>query len=502
MIFILSLRFFSLIIFITCIFYNSQLEASEKELSARAKPLDLNKNGTIEESEAKGPIKDNFKEIDKNKDDRLDGLEITEFFRKKYGGSGGSENQSDTGKSSESDSPKSAELSGRAKALDKNNNGFIDLSEAVGPLKSNFEAIDKDNSGGIDGNELRLFFTGGGPGATVVTDKVTNSLKSQIVPVIGKINSFQSGIISSLISSSVKKVYVSPGDRVKKGELLLKLNDTLFTIERNKQLAIVDQRQALVEIAYADLEKIILEKRRIEKLKSSSVYSKKREDDIGQDLIIKEGFLRDRNAQLNQAVEMLSKSKVDLENTNIIAPYEGVIFEKHVEKGTFINKGNKVFSIVNDKKIEISTEVPNIYIPMLEIGMEVNFSTNNNQLYKSNIKSILPIEDPLTGTRKVLLSASFNEFKEVFAINQNVNVKIPTSSKSKVVTVHKDAVISKQDKHIVFLVKGNIAREIVVTLGRSVGNRFVVKNGLSKNDIVVIRGNESLRNNQKVKIKR
>ena len=52
------------------------------------------------------------------------------------------------------------ELSGRAKAADKNNNGVIDRDEAGGPLKDNFAEMDCNGSGTLDGAEIRGFFTG------------------------------------------------------------------------------------------------------------------------------------------------------------------------------------------------------------------------------------------------------------------------------------------------------------------------------------------------------
>ena len=52
------------------------------------------------------------------------------------------------------------ELSGRAKAADKNQNGVIDRNEAGGPLKSNFAEMDCNKSGTLDGAEISGFFTG------------------------------------------------------------------------------------------------------------------------------------------------------------------------------------------------------------------------------------------------------------------------------------------------------------------------------------------------------
>ena len=55
---------------------------------------------------------------------------------------------------------------------------------------------------------------------------------------------------------------------------------------------------------------------------------------------------------------------------------------------------------------------------------------------------------------------------------------------------------------MVFKVTDDIAQQAEVQLGVSDGNRFEVKNGLNSGDLVIIRGNERMRDKQAVKIKK
>jgi multidrug efflux pump subunit AcrA (membrane-fusion protein) len=85
------------------------------------------------------------------------------------------------------------------------------------------------------------------------------------------------------------------------------------------------------------------------------------------------------------------------------------------------------------------------------------------------------------------------------ATNQSVALAIPAGEERDVVSVHKDAVINRNGKDIVFIVEDGAANIRTVKLGEPIGTRFVVLGGLKAGDTVVVRGNERLRPGQKVK---
>ena len=76
---------------------------------------------------------------------------------------------------------------------------------------------------------------------------------------------------------------------------------------------------------------------------------------------------------------------------------------------------------------------------------------------------------------------------------------VPIGKPRKVVSVHKDAVITRGGQKIVFATVAGKAERRVVRLGSAVGSRFEVLEGLGIGDVVVVRGNERLRPGQAIK---
>jgi len=86
----------------------------------------------------------------------------------------------------------------------------------------------------------------------------------------------------------------------------------------------------------------------------------------------------------------------------------------------------------------------------------------------------------------------------VLAANQSVTVLLPTGGGEDVVTVHKDAVIRQGPRAIAYVVQDGVANPRPLSLGKAVGSRFQVLDGVSTGDLVVVRGNERLQPGQSV----
>jgi multidrug efflux pump subunit AcrA (membrane-fusion protein) len=99
----------------------------------------------------------------------------------------------------------------------------------------------------------------------------------------------------------------------------------------------------------------------------------------------------------------------------------------------------------------------------------------------------------------VRFTINFSIQERNLATNQSVVLAIPAGQAREVVSVHKDAVINRKGKNIVFIVEDGAANIRPVKLGEAIGPRFVVLGGLKAGDTIVVRGNERLRPGQKVK---
>ncbi len=94
----------------------------------------------------------------------------------------------------------------------------------------------------------------------------------------------------------------------------------------------------------------------------------------------------------------------------------------------------------------------------------------------------------------------FNTIGRPLAANQSVTVHIPIGAARRVLTVHKDAIIKRGLKSLVFVaVDGNVEQR-EISVGEAVGSRYEVLAGLREGELVVVRGNERLRSGDKVVI--
>jgi len=392
------------------------------------------------------------------------------------------------------------ELPGRAAALDANKNGVIDRDEARGPLASNFDTIDRDKSGGIDGAELSAFFGGGGNGAAVVADAVVEEDLSQTTPVIGQLVARQVGPVAARVSGPVESVQIQVGDRVEKGDVLVVIASDRLQSESDRNLALVDQKQAMVAIAEAELEKLRQERQRIDDLRQSSAFSQKRRDDVVQDVAMKQGSLANRTAELAQAVEQLNRANIDLRDAVVRAPYAGVVTAKSTEVGAYVGVGSPVVTLVNQETLEIEAQVPTNRLGGLQPGAELQIALDDGTRHKAVVRAVVPEENPLTRTRAVRLTPILGDVLKQPALYQSVIVDVPIGGGGKVVTVHKDAVTRDEGRPLVFVINGGRVERRDVVLGESVGQRFTVVTGLRAGERVVVRGNEQLSSGDAVRI--
>ncbi len=211
--------------------------------------------------------------------------------------------------------------------------------------------------------------------------------------------------------------------------------------------------------------------------------------------------LAESKAQLARARANLRLVEIDIARARIRAPYPGVVSVRHTEAGAYLDGGQPVVTMVNDRNMEIEADVPAEHIDGLASGDEVRFALNGTD-YRATVRALVPVESARTRTRPVRFTPEFGDEPPRLAVDQSVTLYVPTGHKRTAVTVDKDAVIPRRGQNVVFVVEDGIARQRAVKLGAAVGHRFVVEDGLEPGELVVVRGNERLRDGQKVTVER
>lgn len=332
----------------------------------------------------------------------------------------------------------------------------------------------------------------------VVVDRVIAETSHQHVPVIGRFVARQSGPVAARISGPISEFKVEVGDRVAKGDILAVLVKDSLKWERELRVAELRRYQAGLETAAETLKLRQQELARLEGLRKSAAFSQARLDDKRQEVAVAKAEIAVARGQAESAKASLSLAEINLSYADVIAPYDGVVSRRHTEAGAFVNLGDPLVTLIDDGNLEIEADVPARNVSGLTPGVQVNATLSLGNTMSANVRAVVPDENPQTRTRTVRFTVAAASVSDGIAANQSVTLSIPATRKETVTTVHKDAVLNRMGKTVVFLHEDGKAVVRPVRLGEAVGSRLIVVSGLAAGDLVVVRGNERLRPGQAI----
>ena len=203
-------------------------------------------------------------------------------------------------------------------------------------------------------------------------------------------------------------------------------------------------------------------------------------------------------ANLNSALQDYKVAKQNLERSEVKASFGGVIEKREIEVGEAVGLGFTLFSLVSDTLLEIEADVPVNRTRLLKPEEELMAKTSDNISFSSNLRSIGVRQNSSTRTIQVRLSFQSEKINRTVYVGENITVSIPIGPGIISATVHKDAILKREGLSLVYVLKDGIAQIKPVELGDGIGDRFVIKKGLTEGEEVVIKGNERLRPGQKI----
>ncbi|MGB1041414.1 MAG: efflux RND transporter periplasmic adaptor subunit [Flavobacteriales bacterium] len=192
-------------------------------------------------------------------------------------------------------------------------------------------------------------------------------------------------------------------------------------------------------------------------------------------------------------IQSIIKSKEAIESFDIYSSFSGVVLNKKVSVGDYLNEGEVLFDIQNLNQLWAVFDVYENDLTSIKIGDKISFTSTGiaNKTFVSKIVFVDPVINPTTRTTSV--RATINNYNkalkpEMFLEGIVNNVK----SNKESVNVPKSAVLWTGERSVVYIKLPNLStpsfefRE--VTLGESNGANYTVLNGLSNGDEVVTNG--------------
>ena len=214
-------------------------------------------------------------------------------------------------------------------------------------------------------------------------------------------------------------------------------------------------------------------------------------------LNFKEQQARNNLKRLNLEIKKLRE---DLKDYEIISPESGQIVFILLNKEGYIRSGDKIAEIQNLDDFEIEAEIPLGFLKNIISSKDILGEDFLGNKITSTFRATLPFENPRTGTRTVRFKIKDSVYENLTANNAAIFLKIPTSDPKPVLIIPKDAVIPIGNGQVAYVFKEDSVIRKSLKLGGSYEDKIIVLDGLEKSDLVVTRGNELLKDGDKVKI--
>ena len=283
----------------------------------------------------------------------------------------------------------------------------------------------------------------------------------------------------------VKGLFVKRGDKVRKGQLLLQLDNSLI-----KQSAAAAAQNIETLKSQAALAK--------------SVYEKQKnlwDQNIGSEiqLLTAKTNAEALASQLKAATEQLGMVRDQLAYTSVYSDVDGVAEEVNVKVGElFMGPGQ--IKVVNTAHLKLTTMVPENYAGRVKVGTEASLNFPDIQkIIDAKLSVVGNVIDPLS--RSFYVEAKLPTDKN-FRPNQLVQVKIKDYEKKNAISAPINLLQNdEKGKFIYVAVMENgklLARKKAVTVGQYYGNNIEILAGLVAGDNVITEGYQTLFDGQNI----
>jgi RND family efflux transporter MFP subunit len=206
-------------------------------------------------------------------------------------------------------------------------------------------------------------------------------------------------------------------------------------------------------------------------------------------------------ASLQLARAAADKAEYDLERVKITAPFEGVITQRYVDIGGWVEKGDPIFEMVNIGRVEVIAEIPERQISTTTnaTNAQIVFDAFPDKIVSGKIAAIAPKANSKTRTFPVRIVIDNPDYK--IKAGMFARVRIPTTERKKAVLIPRDAVVWRFRKALVFRADSKgVVSSAIVRLGRQYGEMVEAQGDVKPGMKLIVTGNEILRDGQIVRV--
>ena len=322
------------------------------------------------------------------------------------------------------------------------------------------------------------------PNATPVPVEIAAVRRQVVTPrtwIPGSIVSRNDARVASVVAGRVVAI-AEVGERVAAGARLAKLDDTLLTLRVQDLEAQVARARSQQVLSGTQLE-------RYRQLAATHALPMSQLDDAKAQLDMSADDVARLTAQLRQA-------EYDRAESEIRAPFAGVVAERFAQRGEFLQVGSPVVHLVNTSATEARATAALVLAASVRPGQVVSVRARGEE-HAGTVRTVVPVGDERSRQFEVRVALSHDGW----LVGTPIDVSLPTAAEREALTVPRDALVIRQNRSYVLRVtSADVVEEVEVSAGNALVDAVEVRGALAAGDRLVIRGAERLAPGQRVTI--
>lgn len=292
------------------------------------------------------------------------------------------------------------------------------------------------------------------------------------VTAVGSLRSDESVTLRPEVAGRIARIAFREGERVTRGQLLFKLDDSVTRAE-------YAQAHASYELARSKYERAVdLERQRF-------ISAQARDE-------------AESNMKVLQAAAELAQAK--LTKTELRAPFTGVIGLRSVSVGDYVKEGQDLVVLEQIDPLKVDFRIPEIYLSQARVGqaLQISLDAMPGKTYRGVVSAISPLID--AGGRAVVLRAVVKNATAQLRPGMFARVRLLLDQDATSIVVPETALVPQGEDQFVFRVVDGRAVRTKVDIGQRNEGTVEIRQGVADGEAVVTAGQMKLRDGASVQV--
>ena len=336
---------------------------------------------------------------------------------------------------------------------------------------------------------------------TVEVGNVKKGDLSAHLTVVGNLIADQTVDVAPKTGGRLERVTVQLGDRVRRNQVLAKIEDREIVEQVRQAEAALEVSKATIRQREADLKVTEVNFERSKNLYGRQLLAKQALDDAESRYLAAEAQLDLSKAQQGQTESRLDELKINLQNTNVISPVDGFVSKRTMDPGAMVSQNIPIASVVDISKLRLVANVIEKDLRLVNVGDKavVEVDAYPGEKFYGKIARVSPVLDPSTRTAPMEVEVPNSENKLKPGMYARINLTI--EDLKGILVAPKNSIVDFDSKRGVWRPNDeNRAKFFAVELGIEDADQIEIKSGLKEGDRIVTTGATAVKNNDQLVI--